>query len=122
MNETLPTLNSLRHISEVPPLSEADTPLVQELVQVLKKNNALDRFGITLLHRHFLFSDNEVLVETTDVEGRTQIIRPVSKETLRDKQYIETAWRLDTGQATLACVCMVEGGEHTGNHQHIPGR
>ena len=117
-----PALNSLRHISEVSPLSTTDKPLISELIEVLKKHNALERFGIALLHRHFPFSDDEVLVETTDVENRTHTVRPCTKADLAGQQYIETAWRLDTGVAMTACVCMVSGGEHTGNHQHIPGR
>ena len=122
MNTVSPNLNSLPHIREATPLSEGDAGLVQELVGVLKKHDALHRFGLTLLHRHFPFADNEVLLETTDVESRTQTMRPVSKGALAGEEYIETCWRLDTGQAVTACVCIVRGGEHTGDHASIPGR
>jgi len=122
MRAVSPKLNSLPHIREITPLSERDAPLVRDLVGVLKKHKALKRFGLTLLHRHFPFSDDEVLLETTDAGARIQTIRPVSKKLLADEEYIETCWRLDTGQAVTACVCIVRGGEHTGDHANIPGR
>lgn len=34
--------------------TEADDELFRELAEVLKRHNALDRFGITLLQTHFL--------------------------------------------------------------------
>lgn len=122
MDQLHPALNTLRHISEVAPLSEADAPLIEELVATLRKHKALHRFGLTLLHRHFEFLEDELLVETTDIENRTHVVKPVSKDALKHEAYVETAWRLDTGTATTACVCIVSGGDHTGNHQHIPGR
>jgi len=122
MSKVLPAMNSFPHVNEVIPLSEADAPLVRELSEVLKKYGALERFGLTLLHRHFPFSDNELLLETTDVESRVQTIKPVPKAVLANEKYIETAWRLDTGVAITSCVCIVRNGEHTGDHQHIPGR
>lgn len=119
MDSTLPALNSLPHISKVVPLSEADSPLVEELVQVLKKHNAIERFGITLLHKHFPCSDDEVMMESTDVPTRTQTIRPVPKESLANEEYIETAWRLDVRKPIMACVCLVRDGSHSGEHAHI---
>jgi hypothetical protein len=122
MSETLPAMNSFPYVNKVIPLSDADAPLVRELAEVLKKHGASERFGLTLLHRHFLFSDDEMLLETTDVTNRVQTIKPVSKAVLANEKYIETAWRLDTGVAITSCVCIVRNGEHSGDHQHIPGR
>ena len=64
-------MGKLRDITEVIPLSEKDDELIQELVAVLRKHNALDRFGLTLLHQHFDIGDDEVMVESTDIEART---------------------------------------------------
>ncbi len=112
MSETLATWNSLPHISQAVPLSDADASLVQELTAVLQKYNALDRFGLTLLHKHFAFAENEVLLETTDVETRTQTLRPISKPDLAGENYIQTAWHLQGGKPLVACVCSGSGDEH----------
>ena len=114
------SITPLPDINEVKPLSEEDQPLVDELVAVLEKHNALGRFGITLLHQHFSIKEDEVLLETTDRKKRTQLIRPVKMEDVESLDYTETSWRLDTGEAAMRCICLVQGGEHTGTHQHAP--
>ncbi|HYO90478.1 MAG TPA: hypothetical protein VEQ40_02535 [Pyrinomonadaceae bacterium] len=77
--------------------------MVQELVQILKKYDALDRFGLTLLHEHLPLAEDEIMMETTDRAARTQIIRPVPKSTLQAPGYFASAWRLDTGEPTQGC-------------------
>jgi hypothetical protein len=118
MNQASSVLNSLRDINDVTPLTEADAPLVDEIVAVLAKYNALERFGLMLLHQHFAVTQDEVLLETTDVTGRTQIIRPVPKSTLESMEYIETSWRLDSGHPVMHCSCATDHGTHTGQHVH----
>jgi len=113
------TLTSLRNVNEVKPLNDADASMVEEVVAVLRKHNALDRFGLMLLHQHFDIADDEVLLETTDIESRTQLIRPVPKSTLEAMEYIETSWRLDSGSAVMHCACATNQGEHTGQHVHV---
>jgi hypothetical protein len=112
MSETLASWNALPHISQAVPLSDADASLVQELTDVLKKYNALDRFGLTLLHKHFAFADDEVLLETTDVETRTQTMRPIPKSEATAADIIETAWHLRGGKPLVACVCSGSGSDH----------
>lgn len=99
-------LAQLPDISEVVPLGEVDQPMVDEIVAVLKKHNALDRFGLVLLHQHFPVGDDEILVESTDVEGRLQTTQPVKKEEITNLPCTETSWRLDTRKPTMACVCI----------------
>lgn len=120
MEHAISTLNSLRDINDAPPLTESDAAMVQEIVAVLKKYDALDRFGLTLLHQHFPISDDEVLLETTDINARTQLIRPVPKSSLESEAYIETSWRLDTGKSMMHCVCRVD--PDTGSHNHYHSR
>ena len=108
----------LPHISEAEPLGEADGPLVDDLVAVLKKHNALSRFGLTLLHKHFELEDGEVLVETTDRENRSQNIAPQFLSDVMREPIIQTAWRLDSGKPIMSCVCVNFGGDHS--HQHRP--
>jgi hypothetical protein len=105
-------LASLRHISEVEPLSDQDRPLFNDLIAVLKKYDALDRFGITLLHKHFEMAEDEVLLETTDLRTRIQTIEPVKKSELDGVEAIETSWRLDTEGPLMNCKCVKMGSDH----------
>lgn len=106
-------MKTLPDITEAKPLGSADKPLVDELVALLKKHNALDRFGITLLHQHFPISEDEVLVENVDTGARTQLIRPMKKNELGSLNYTETSWRLDSGEPMMACVCVKSGDDHS---------
>jgi hypothetical protein len=107
-----------KHITEVEPRSAKDDALFTELAAVLKKHNALDRFGITLLHRHFDIAPGEVLLEETDVQTRKQNIQPISADALRDEKFTETAWRLGDGFVAMACFCRDSGA----GHQHLTSR
>jgi hypothetical protein len=111
-------MNKLPDISEVEPLTEEDQPMIHDLVAVLRKHNALHRFGITLLHQHFDTSDDEVLVEATDVEKREQIIVPMARSAIAEMPAIETAWRLDSGEATMSCMCIK--APKGGHLMHLP--
>jgi hypothetical protein len=101
----------------VKPLSDEDNVIMQDLHKVLKKHNALKRFGITLLHEHFKVEDDEVLIEFTDIATRTQVIKPVSQNDPELIDAIETSWRLDTGFPVMGCKCKKYG---TGDHSHYP--
>jgi hypothetical protein len=78
----------------VAPLSEADGPCIRELSEVLSKYNALNRFGICLLHEHFPIDPDEILVESVDEDARTMVIKPV-KKTETEGSFLETIWQLD---------------------------
>ena len=106
----------LPHISQAVPLTEADKMLVEELVTVLRKHDALKRFGLTLLHQHFTIGDDEVLCEDVDVTTRTLTTGPVNTAELQSVPHKVTAWRLDTGRPMMGCVCKDYGG----GHQHFP--
>lgn len=106
----------LPDITEVIPMNESDSQLISEITEVLRKHNALSRFGITLLHKHFDVGQEEVLFEVTDVPGREQTIRPVRWSDIDEQSYTVTSWRLDTGEPVAACVC----GDYGGGHQHFP--
>jgi|CXWL01.1.fsa_nt_gi hypothetical protein len=111
-NREAAALASLRHVSEVEPLADKDRPLVDDLIRVLKKHNALDRFGITLLHKHFEMTEDEMLLETTDLATRIQTIQPVKKSELEGLDAIVTAWRLDTEGPLMNCKCIKTGKDH----------
>lgn len=82
-------------IDAVESLGPRDEAVIEQVRKVLEENDALDRFGITLLHSHFDLGDDEVLVETVDAEARTLTIRPESKAKLdAEADPVVTSWRL----------------------------
>jgi hypothetical protein len=97
-------LPALPDIDEVDARSEVDDACFAELREVLVRHNALDRFGITLLHQHFDTAEDELLVEEVDVESRTLTIRPVSRGEVVGRGVKETNWRLDSDAAVSACT------------------
>ena len=105
----------LRDISEVNAMSLQDEACVQEIVDVLKKYNALGRFGVTLLHKHFDIAEDELFVESCDVSTRTLTIKPFKKSELDGLNFKATSWRLDTGKPLMACVCVK--GQYDHSHQ-----
>ena len=100
----------LPDISEVEPRSAKDDFLFQEVKDVLKKHNALSRFGLNLLHDHFPISDNEVLVESCDHNQRILTMKVVNKSEILGLNVIETNWRLDNDKVIAGCTgCCVCG-------------
>jgi len=106
---------TLPDISEVTPLSDKDQPMIDEIIDVLRRHGNLNRFGLVLLHQHFNLADDEVLVESTDKENRTQTTKPIKKDDLSRMNHTETSWRLDTGKPMMACSCIKFGDDH----QHL---
>lgn len=98
--------NRLTNIEYIQPLNSNDDAVMADLYDVLKKHNALKRFGITLLHEHFLIEENEVLLELTDKVTPTQKIKPFKKSEIEHLDAIETSWRLDTGKPIMNCKCV----------------
>ncbi len=69
----------LDHIADVRPIGESDVSCLDEIRAVLEKHNALDRFGVALLHNHFPIADDEMMLETTDEVRREHLVRPVKR-------------------------------------------
>lgn len=94
---------------------DRDQPLFDDLKSVLAKHNALSRFGVCLLHRHFDVFEGEMLVEFCDADNRVLTTRPVRDEEISGDSFIETNWRLDTGAVNQACIikCMTTAGKHS---------
>lgn len=116
--------NDLPDVAEVEPLSERDEPVLREIREVLLKHGAIDRFGLTLLHKHFELQGSEELVEEVDVERRTLVSRPMAKH--EGGRAIDTAWRFDANAVgplpTMVCHkrCRWKDGssEHSGIMDH----
>jgi hypothetical protein len=111
----VPTMD--RSVCKIP----TDENLFRDLASVLKRHGALDRFGITLLHKHFEIGPDEVLLETTDEAGRQQFFRVVRRADVAGLGAVETAWKLGpNGEALWGCVCVTNrNGDHIG---HRPTR
>jgi hypothetical protein len=64
MNETSVPLafafHKLKYIHETPPRQESDDACFQEIKEVLKRHGLEHRYGLTLLHKHFELSDDEI--------------------------------------------------------------
>ena len=108
------TRNELPDIEEVEPLSEKDDPCIRDIVDVLRRHDALTRFGITLLHKHFDTGEHEVFVESCDPNTRTLTMQPFPEEEVRQLPSKGTAWRLDTGKPVMDCKCI----KYADGHQH----
>jgi hypothetical protein len=76
--------SQLNHIADVEPIGERDAACLEEIRLVLEKHNCLDRFGLTLLHSHFELEDDEMMMETTDLEKREHWVRPVKHSYLEE--------------------------------------
>ncbi|MDH7911354.1 hypothetical protein [Winogradskyella sp. SYSU M77433] len=113
--------NSLKHEMDIKSINDSDTECLKEIKEVLKKYNSLDRFGITLLHKHFELDKDEILIEAVDEENRIQIIKPFKIEEVEkmEGEVIETSWALiDEKEAILACrrKCVKTGEGHYNSH------
>jgi hypothetical protein len=110
----------LLDIDEVQPFDpEKDQPIFDEIRQVLARHNALHRFGVTLLHKHFDVYEGERMVEMSDPETRTLEIRPRPEKLGLNETYIQTNWRFDSQiSSTQLCFadCLRSGG---GKHHEI---
>jgi hypothetical protein len=85
MSELLsPQGANLKDFDEVDPINEADSACLDEVCEVLKKHGKLERFGVSLLHKHFDLAADEVLVEDNDPHTRVLTIEPVRKAAAAD--------------------------------------
>ena len=76
--------STLKHITDVKPIGEDDAACLEEIRAVLEKHSCLERFGVTLLHSHFDLEDDEMMLETTDLEKREHWVRPVKQSSLEE--------------------------------------
>src|SRR3546814_14155981 len=86
----------LQDIDDVAPIGAADADCLKEVYEVLQRHGKVDRFGVTLLHKHFAMRDDEVLLERTDAAPRSLVLQPAkldsprSEERREGKEYVNT--------------------------------
>ncbi|WP_299459281.1 hypothetical protein [uncultured Microscilla sp.] len=124
-NKTTNAYHALKDINEVDPLTDEDHETLQMVREVLRKRNAIDKFGVSLLHDHFDINEDEMLVETTDPVTRIQTIKPYRNQELKeakvlDDGYIQTNWRFDSNDPkNLICVLACSTGSHPSKHRPL---
>jgi hypothetical protein len=97
---------SLPNIDDVAPMNEGDSECLIEIREVLKRHHMIDRFGVALLHSHFAMSDDEVMVEETDVASRTLTLKPMKEAEARSGN-VATIWKLLEGNFETMAHCKV---------------
>ncbi|SFT08699.1 hypothetical protein [Mucilaginibacter polytrichastri] len=120
-NITAMVYNRFSHADVIEPLAENEKECLEEIRCILTKYDKLDRFGITLLHKHFELFNDEILIETTDEETRQQIIQPMKKSDLDliDGSILETSWALKNSETLVVCQrsCVKQDhGHYSGVH------
>jgi hypothetical protein len=101
-------------------LDATDAACFAELRKVLEKHGKLDRFGVTLIHRHFHLDEDECFIESVDVDERVLTVRPIRKDSLPTA--VQTQWSLANRDPLQWCeqYCHYSGGTHHSGHQpHI---
>lgn len=110
--------STLEYIDDVRPIDDSDSTCLEEIRVVLAKYGDLDRFGIALLHSHFPLADDEMMLETTDIEQREHWVRPVKKSHLEQTglEVQSTVLRFDEHGSSQYCGCQIDNNGHTGMH------
>ncbi|WP_444921767.1 hypothetical protein ACJJID_05145 [Microbulbifer sp. CnH-101-G] len=110
---------SIIDISETEDLTSNDMACFVEVRNILKKYGVLDKFGLSLIHKHFEIAPDECMLEHTDLNTRTLTIKPVKESELVPGDTTITMWRLtDTDKvAEVGCRCARSPDGHWGRHE-----
>lgn len=93
--------NELSDIQDVALITKEDTDCLTELKEIIQKYGMENKFGISLLHKHFDFKDNEMLVETINVQERVLTTTPVLVDEERKKSLVQTVWCFSKDQSLV---------------------
>lgn len=112
MNANAPAVaqwNHLADIHDVKPFSDQDHACLNAVRDVLAQFGCLDRFGVSLLHKHFEMADDEILVEQVDDVARKLVTKPVKVVAVADDLATSIAtqwhWQRDPN-GTIAQICV----------------
>lgn len=96
-----------KDFADVPPVSADDDALFADLREVLLRHNAIDRFGVSLLHSHFEVGDDEQLVESVDEQNRVLTVRPERLNEDAAEGAVATSWRFvaDDPRPVARLIC-----------------
>lgn len=98
------------------PIDDSDSECLEEIRRVLQNHNCLDRFGIYLLRSPFDLADDEILLETTDVERREHWVRPVKRSFLDDNDITVQSTLIGFDEKGFHQICGCN--PHSKGHSH----
>ena len=110
----------MKHVTEVEPVTEKDRSILEAIKAVLLEHDAVERFGVHLVHKHFDLTEDEIIMEYTDEDARTQFTQVEKyEEAFANGLPLETQWRFNRETASMGCVgfCLYNNG-----HRHIHNR
>ncbi|WP_175810630.1 hypothetical protein [Burkholderia cepacia] len=96
--------NDFRPIDQIAPLDAEDMACFTEIRDILKKYGKLERFGITLLHKHFDINQDEVLIETVNSATRSMKLQPQIIDP-SDVGMLDTQWYLGSSIPLSVVKC-----------------
>lgn len=112
-------VDNVPDIEEVTPRGASDDALFAELAAVLKRHDALDRFGVSLLHRHVPLHATKARLEVTHVRTKAQALQPTS---CGAEDAIETQWRLtEDGRPIPIRLCRADEASRLHGRGHHGG-
>ncbi|MFT4075636.1 MAG: hypothetical protein QM647_08880 [Asticcacaulis sp.] len=112
----------LPDIEDVEPLNDMDADCLSEIQAVLKRHGKQDRFGVTLIHKHFDMAEDEVLLEHTHLEDRRLVLAPVKTDAADVVRSVQTAWMFSDNGGELMRACYrrcfrnIQGNHSDGGH------
>jgi hypothetical protein len=86
-------VNDFKPVESVNPIDATDMACFSDIRKVLERHGKLERFGVTLLHKHFDLRPHEAFLETTDVAKRSMTVQPHIIDS-SDINTIDTQWYL----------------------------
>ena len=109
------------HIADVAPLGEQDREVLEAIRVVLEKHGALERFGINLIHRHFGLEEGEILLESTEMETRRQMVDVRPEAEIQGANVIATQWVFGARGEGMACklYCHFQDYGHKQRHATV---
>ena len=117
MQPEIQNWNDLAHVDDVAGFTSDDAALFEEIREVLKKHDALTKYGVCLLHKHFELKEDEVLLETCDSSKRVLTVRPVSSASLETRSALQTIWSLANGAEAITKCRVVCHKDEDGFHE-----
>ncbi len=105
MNTQTKNWNDLPGLMETHILTNHDEKCLEEIKSVLERYDLTNKFGVSLLHKHFEIAEDEVLLEKNDPITKELILRPVKITNNMDLDYAVTQWRFDGGVRYGCCYC-----------------
>lgn len=116
-------VNRQKDIHEAEPRLESEIAAFIELREVLVRHGLDQKYGLTLLHKHFDLAENEVMVEFTDLKTRTLTSKPTTIDAIPESNLREVTWSLSNDTVMGACVqrCFFNPSstpQHVGQHRY----